>query len=157
MNLVAIISMILATILWGINPLLEIKYLDGVHIQTVAILFFTLIIIFLPAAIYYYRELLMREIPLIFTKRQDILYYGFFGMGVSLAAMLVYLLALQIAGSRAYFVVAGTAIYPLITAVLLYFIYKHEITPKAWLGIILIIIGGILISDFNANVLGGGG
>jgi drug/metabolite transporter (DMT)-like permease len=155
MNLVALIAMIIATILWGINPLLEIKYLDGVHISTVSILFFTTLIIVLPGAIYYYRDILIREIPMIFSTRKDILYYGFFGMGVSLMAMVIYLLALQVSGSQAYVVVAGTAIYPLITAVLLHFIYKHEITPKAWLGIALIIIGGIFLADYNSHVLGG--
>lgn len=146
MDVQVILLVISATVLWGIVPLTEMRYTDGVSVVTIAALFGIVIVIIAPFAYLAYRRTLHAELPTLLTHNRHVMIYGTIGMFLSLVASALYLQGIKMCGERnTNAVVAITCAYPVVTALLLWLIYGHSLDVRAWCGLTLLVAGCALI------------
>lgn len=147
MQLRVLIPVLIATALYGIAPLAEMRYMHGVSVVTVAALFFVLVLLTVPFIYLICRRTLHEEMPTLLDSNRHVLIYGAIGLVLSALAAGLYLHGMKMCNDDdTYAVVAITCAYPVITAVLLWAVYGHTLDIRAWLGLAAIMVGCILIS-----------
>lgn len=134
-------GIIVATVLWGIAPLIEKHYAQQLSVPTIAIMFTVMLMLMAPLVAIVAREKLREEIPVLLTKKRKLLGLGLLGLVVSVVALGSYLHAMGQSGSRSYIVVSLTAAFPIITALLLWALDGERISGVGWLGIVLVAAG----------------
>ena len=140
-----VLPAILVACMWGYLPVMEKKILQHVSIKTLLVLFGLLYgIVSLIICMYYYKEIY-----------EDIKNKNIFEK-ISIKALL-FMVIFYIVGSLIYYmllkdhkshiVVALTYTTPIFTTLFSYLMIQEEITQKSILGIILIVAGGIIVSE----------
>jgi transporter family protein len=135
---------LLVAALWGYVPIIEKKLLEHIFIKTLIVAFGLLYgIVSIILGLIYYKEI-----------KEDLQNKDIFDK-VSIK-MLTFMIIFYIIGSLIYYillkdhkshiVVALTYTTPLFVALFSYLLSQEKITKQSMLGIILIVIGGILVS-----------
>jgi drug/metabolite transporter (DMT)-like permease len=139
----------LTILLWGTAPLFEQLYTRDISVVTIYTMFFVIGMLLMPvvAAIYY--DTIKAEFPMLLTTRRDVLVYGVAGLLISIMAFVCYLRAIQTSNNRTHLVVALTCIYPLITAFLLWYLFRTKVSWVEWIGVVFIVIGTALLVAKN--------
>lgn len=142
------LGIILSTAMWGVAPIFEKIYTKHISMITIAFMFSLFIAILSPVFWIICRKTIKNEVPLLFGKNKVVLWYCILGIACGLIATLSYIWAIKLSNdhNKTYLVVALTCIYPLITALLLWFLYNEHLSFFAWVGIALIVIGVMLLS-----------
>ena len=131
--------------MWGYLPVMEKKILEHVSIKTLLVLFGLLYgIISLIIYIYYHKEIyedikgknIFEKISIKTLLFMVILY---------IVGSLIYYILLK--DNKSHIVVALTYTTPIFTTLFSYLMIKEHITIKSMLGIILIVAGGIIVSN----------
>jgi len=131
--------------MWGYLPVMEKKILEHVSIKTLLVLFGLLYgIISLIIYIYYHKEIyedikgknIFEKISIKTLLFMVILY---------IVGSLIYYILLK--DNKSHIVVALTYTTPIFTTLFSYLMIKEHITIKSMLGIILIVAGGIIVSE----------
>jgi uncharacterized membrane protein len=145
------LGIVLSTCLWGIAPLFEKIYTKHVSLETIAALFFIINIAIAPIVFLFCRKTILKEVPMLFKDKKNILIYSLLGMACGMTATFSYLWALKTSNDRAYLVVALTCVYPLVTALLLSYLFAESLDKFAWLGIFFIVLGVIFLTAKHAK------
>lgn len=146
MDVKVILLVISATVLWGIVPLTEMRYMDGVSVVTIAALFGIIVFIIAPFTYLANYRTLHVELPTLLTHNRHVMIYGTLGVFISLAASALYLHGIKLCGERnTNAVVAITCAYPVVTALLLWLVYGHALDIRGWCGLTLLVAGCVLI------------
>jgi uncharacterized membrane protein len=135
----------------GDCPLFEKIYTKHVSLETIAALFFIIIIAVAPIGFLLWRKTIMKEVPILFKDKKNILVYSLIGLTCGISATFAYLWALKTSNDRAYLVVALTCVYPLITALLLSYFFAESLDKFAWCGILFIVLGVIFLTAKHAK------
>lgn len=136
-----------ATVLWGVVPLAEMKYLDGVSIVTVAALFTGILLVIAPVVYVMCRQTLHIELPTLLTHNRHVVLYGTIGLALSLLATRMYLQGMKLCGERnTQAVVAITCAYPVVTAILLWIVHDHRLNLRVCCGLATIVAGCVLLA-----------
>ena len=135
------ISAFIVAIIWGISPIIYKSILNDLSYHTVLI--FSALTFFIASIFYtfiYYKEISL-DIKLYPHKLIYIALYAFIGLFI---ANILYHYAIKHNDNIA-IITTITALYPLITLVLSYYILYEDISAHNIIGILLIIIGIVFL------------
>jgi len=135
---------LLVAALWGYIPIMEKKILELVSIKTLLVLFGLLYgIISLIIGLIYYKDISKDLKNKEILEKLSIKMLIFMVIIYVIGSLIYYIL---LKDNKSYTVVALTYTTPLFVTLFSYFMLKEEIKKSSILGIILIIIGGIIVS-----------
>lgn len=137
---------LVATGMWGIAPIFERVYTQDVSLCTIVFVFTLMLVVLIPIYLFFTRHTWTKEARYLLSSKRHVLSYGFLALVVSLIASAAYLLAIQRSNGRTHLVVALTCTYPVLTAILMYILFKNKITLQEWFGIFFVICGIALLS-----------
>lgn len=135
----------LLTTIWGLSPFYS-KYLNSLGHSPEFILFISSVLFFVLMTIVmlfmHSPANLLKELNQFYNKINPI-YFLFWVFFIYILAMIVYYRLL--ANHHTFLVIALTSIYPLVTLLAAYFIFKEKPKPIHFLAVLLITIGIVLI------------
>jgi drug/metabolite transporter (DMT)-like permease len=140
------VYIVATVILWGILPVVQVMYARALHISTMAAIFFFLCIAVAPLVYVSFRHIMFDEIKVLSKTKPHVLWLALLGVIITIGSTFTYMRALQASGNKAAIVVVATCAYPLVTAVLMSWLFNDVITPTTWIGILLIIAGCVMVS-----------
>ena len=143
------IELIFVTVLLGLYPILIKSALN--HISPATFMFGFGIALFIFEIIYglIHYKFLKKDYPIIMRKKFIIGIFFLTGFIVSLINLLNYDLVKKY---KVYLVTSFLSIYPLITALLSYYFLKEKISKYAFIGILFVVLG-IMIINFSESYL----
>jgi drug/metabolite transporter (DMT)-like permease len=135
---------ILITLIWGLSPFYS-KHIANQNISLEILLFITSFIFFACMLIYILVTFKShkRSIQFLdFHKKINYLHFATWVLFTYVIAMLLYYKLLE--KHNTYLIVALTSIYPIVTAVFSYFIFKEKLT-LIQMGAIVLIVTGLIV------------
>jgi len=136
---------LVTVLLWGILPIAQVVYSRSFHAATLAAIFFAMCIAVSPLVYAAFSGVIFAEIGSVAQQQPIVLAATVFGVLVTVASTYTYTRALQVCGDRAAIVVVATCAYPIVTALLMAWIFNDRISPLMWLGIVTIVVGCVLV------------